>query len=114
MIDSMFTWLIEQQLILSILLLSLILFERFGLTKLNPKFVYKLVLLIPIALVIRNLPDTLKPLQNSQITFYLISPNTHYLKDMSWLWLGIYLVVSAVLFVVVAFAHLHFIQSLSL
>jgi len=114
MLHTLFIWLIEQQLLLSALLLIIILLERFCLKALSPRFAYKLVLVLPLALLMHNLPDTLKPLQNSQISYYLITPNTAYLHEANWGWAYLYLTITSLLLVFAIIVHTHFVGKLRL
>jgi bla regulator protein BlaR1 len=114
MLQTSFTWLIEQQVLLSALLLMIILLERFGIKLLSPSFVYKLVLIIPCALLIQHLPDSLKPLQSSQITYYLISPKSTYLHDASSAWAYLYITITSLLLVFALVVHRRFVSSLQL
>jgi TonB family protein len=114
MLHTFFIWLIEQQFLLSVLLLTVVLLERFYLKVLSPNFVYKLVLIIPFAVFISNLPDSFKPLQNDQISYYLISPNTHYLNNASWEWAYVYFAVTILLLVHTFIVHMRFVRKLDL
>ena len=80
-IQTGFNWLIEQQLLLSILFCGFILLERFGLKALGSRFVYKLAWLLPAALVIANLPNAVKPLQSSNISHYFQMPQMNRVKN---------------------------------
>ncbi len=114
MLHTFFIWLLEQQFLLSILLLTLVLLERFCLKALSPSFIYKLVLIIPLAVLLSNLPDSFKPLQNNQISYYLISPNTNDLNSASWEWAYAYLTVTALLLVYIFIEHMRFVSKLDL
>ena len=57
-----FNWLIEQQLLLSLLFAGFVLLEHFGLKTLGSHFVYKLAWLIPVSVLLANLPSAIKPL----------------------------------------------------
>jgi bla regulator protein BlaR1 len=111
---SSFNWLIENQLLLSSLLLSFILLERFCLKLLKPDFVYKLVCLIPLAMVLANLPSTMKPFKNNSIGYYLIKPNIDFVNDFGFTWLNIYLLVTTLLLTTAFVIHLRFVKSLRL
>lgn len=114
MSHAFFIWIIEQQFLLSSLLLTIILLERFFLKALSPSFVYKLVLIIPVAMIMNNLPDSLKPLQNNQISYYLITPNTNYLKDASWELAYAYFAIAILLLIYIFIVHMRFIGKLDL
>ena len=94
-IQTGFNWLIEQQLLLSILFCGFILLERFGLKALGSRFVYKLAWLLPAALVIANLPNAVKPLQSSNISHYLITPNQPFAHGMGISWALMYVLITA-------------------
>jgi TonB family protein len=114
MSHTFFIWLIEQQFLLSSLLLTIVLLERFFLKALSSSFVYKLVLIIPFAMMISNLPDSFKPLKNNQISYYLISPNTNYLNSASWEWVYAYFTITILLLVYILIVHMRFIGKLDL
>ena len=113
-IQTGFNWLIEQQLLLSILFCGFILLERFGLKALGSRFVYKLAWLLPAALVIANLPNAIKPLQNSNISHYLITPNQPFTHEMGISWALMYVLITAGLLIVSFITHTRFVKSLQL
>jgi TonB family protein len=113
-IQTGFNWLIEQQLLLSILFCGFILLERFGLKTLGARFVYKLAWLMPAALVIANLPNAIKPLQNSNISHYLITPNQPFTHEMGISWALIYVLITAGLLIASFITHTRFVKSLQL
>jgi bla regulator protein BlaR1 len=113
-IQTGFNWLIEQQLLLSILFCGFILLERFGLKTLGARFVYKLAWLMPAALVIANLPNAIKPLQNSNISHYLITPNQPFTHEMGISWALMYVLITAGLLIASFITHTRFIKSLQL
>ena len=65
MLENTFNWLLEQQLLISLLILSLLVLERYSLKWLNANFVYKLWLMLPITLLLANMPEHFKPLPNN-------------------------------------------------
>ncbi|MGY8875376.1 MAG: M56 family metallopeptidase, partial [Pseudoalteromonas sp.] len=113
-IQTGFNWLIEQQLLLSILFCGFILLERFGLKALGSRFVYKLAWLLPAALVIANLPNAIKPLQNSNISHYLITPNQPFTHEMGISWALMYVLITAGLLIASFITHTRFVKSLQL
>ncbi len=113
-IQTGFNWLIEQQLLLSILFCGFIFLERFGLKILGARFVYKLVWLLPAALVIANLPNAIKPLQNSNISHYLITPNQPFTHEMGISWALMYVLITAGLLIASFITHTRFVKSLQL
>lgn len=113
-IQTGFNWLIEQQLLLSILFCGFILLERFGLKTLGARFVYKLAWLMPAALVIANLPNAIKPLQNSNISHYLITPNQPFTHEMGISWALMYVLITAGLLIASFITHTRFVKSLQL
>ena len=113
-IQTGFNWLIEQQLLLSILFCGFILLERFGLKTLGARFVYKLAWLMPAAIVIANLPNTIKPLQNSNISHYLITPNQPFTHEMGTSWALMYVLITAGLLIASFITHTRFVKSLQL
>lgn len=113
-IQTAFNWLIDQQLLLSALFAGFILLERFGLKAFGAGFIYKLLWLAPLALVIANLPNTIKPLQNSAISHYLITPNQPLINSISLNWAMAYLLISVLLLIAALTVHIRFINSLQL
>ncbi|TMO08819.1 M56 family metallopeptidase [Pseudoalteromonas sp. S558] len=109
-----FNWLIEQQLLLSTLFCGFILLERFGLKALGSRFVYKLAWLLPAALVIANLPNAIKPLQNSDISHYLITPNQPFTNEVGISWALMYALITAGLLIASFITHTRFVKSLQL
>ncbi|MFU2510416.1 M56 family metallopeptidase [Pseudoalteromonas sp. ASV78] len=114
MLEITLNWLIEQQLLLSILIVSLLILERYLLKWLSANFVYKLWLLIPIALLLANLPAHLKPLQSAAISTMLITPNQALVADFSINWALLYSVVFSLLAVIATLTHQRFIKQLRL
>ena len=114
MLEITFNWLIEQQLLFSILIVSLLVLERYALKWLNANFVYKLWLLIPIALLLANLPAHLKPLQSAAISTMLITPNKALGANFSISWALLYGVIFSLLAVITALTHQRFIKQLQL
>ncbi|MDQ2044142.1 TonB family protein [Pseudoalteromonas sp. 20-92] len=113
-IQTGFNWLIEQQLLLSILFCGFILLERFALKALGSRFVYKLAWLLPAALVIANLPNAIKPLQNSNISHYLITPNQPFTNEVGISWALMYALITAGLLIASFITHTRFVKSLQL
>ncbi|KAA1160820.1 M56 family metallopeptidase [Pseudoalteromonas fuliginea] len=113
-IQTGFNWLIEQQLLLSILFCGFILLERFGLKALGSRFVYKLAWLLPAALVIANLPNAIKPLQNSNISHHLITPNQPFTNEVGISWALMYALITAGLLIASFITHTRFVKSLQL
>ena len=113
-IQTGFNWLIEQQLLLSILFCGFILLERFGLKALGSRFVYKLAWLLPAALVIANLPNAVKPLQSSNISHYLITPNQPFAHGMGISWALMYVLITAGLLIASFITHTRFVKNLQL
>ena len=113
-IQILFNWLLEQQLLLSIVFASFILCERFSLKLLGASFVYKLTWLIPTSLLVANLPSTIKPLQNSPISYYLTSPNQPFINSVSFNWALFYVLVTILLLSVAFIVHTRFIKTLQL
>ncbi|MGS0498546.1 M56 family metallopeptidase [Pseudoalteromonas mariniglutinosa] len=114
MLEITFNWLIEQQLLFSILIVSLLVLERYSLKWLNANFVYKLWLLIPIALVLANLPAHLKPLQSAAISTMLVTPNKALVPNFSISWALLYGAIFSLLAVFTALTHQRFIKQLQL
>jgi bla regulator protein BlaR1 len=113
-IQTLFNWLLEQQLLLSIMLGGFIVCERFSLRLLGPRFVYKLVWLIPASLLATNLPSSIKPLQNSAISHYLITPNQSLINNLSLNWAVLYVLVTLLLLTIAFIVHTRFIKSLQI
>ncbi|WP_404341550.1 TonB family protein [Pseudoalteromonas mariniglutinosa] len=114
MLENAFNWLIEQQLLLSILILSLLVLERYSLKWLSANFLYKLWLILPISLLLANLPTHLKPLQSTTISTMLITPNQQLVADVSINWALLYAAVLSVLALIAIVTHQRFIKQLRL
>ena len=113
-IQASFNWLIEQQLLLSILFIGFVLLERFGLKAIGSQFIYKLAWLIPVSLLIANLPNAIRPLQNSPIGHYIITPNQPLISSISINWALLYVVITALLVIVTWIIHRRFVNHLQL
>ena len=113
-IQASFNWLIEQQLLLSILFIGFVLLERFGLKAIGSQFIYKLAWLIPVSLLIANLPNAIRPLQNSPIGHYIITPNQPLISSISINWALLYVVITALLLIVTWIIHRRFVSNLQL
>ena len=113
-IQISFNWLIEQQLLLSILFIGFILLERFGLKALGSQFIYKLAWLIPASLLITNLPNAVRPLQNSPISHYIFTPNQPLMGTIGINWALLYVVITALLLFVTWIIHRRFVNHLQL
>ena len=114
MLEITFNWLIEQQLLISVLILCLLILERYSLKWLSANFVYKLWLLLPVALLLVNLPAHLKPLQSSIISTMLITPNQALITHFSISWALLYNVVLGLLLIATIVTHQRFIKQLRL
>jgi len=114
MLTLMLEWLIAQQFVLSIALLIFIMIERFCLRALSPSFAYKLTVLIPLAILFANLPETIKPLQNSTIGYYLVKPSSELSQVFSLTWFGLYFTIASLLLVISIVAHYRFVSRLRL
>ena len=109
-----FNWLIEQQLLLSLLFAGFVLLERFGLKTLGSRFVYKLAWLIPVSVLLANLPSAIKPLQNSGISYHLITPNQSLTNGLSVSWALLYVIITTVLLIAAVVTHTRFVKGLQL
>lgn len=109
-----FNWLIEQQLLLSLLFAGFVLLERFGLKTLGSRFVYKLAWLIPVSVLLANLPSAIKPLQNSGISYHLITPNQSLTNSLSVSWALLYVIITTVLLIAAVVTHTRFVKGLQL
>ena len=109
-----FNWLIEQQLLLSLLFAGFVLLERFGLKTLGSHFVYKLAWLIPVSVLLANLPSAIKPLQNSGISYYLITPNQVLTNSLSVSLALLYVIITTVLLIAAVVTHTRFVKGLQL
>ncbi|WP_350606765.1 M56 family metallopeptidase [Pseudoalteromonas sp. MER144-MNA-CIBAN-0113] len=109
-----FNWLVEQQLLLSLLFAGFVLLERFGLKTLGSRFVYKLAWLIPVSVLLANLPSAIKPLQNSGISYHLITPNQSLTNSLSVSWALLYVIITTVLLIAAVVTHTRFVKGLQL
>ncbi|WNC68781.1 M56 family metallopeptidase [Thalassotalea nanhaiensis] len=103
----MIDWLIEQQLVLSSLLIVLIFCETKLLPALGAKFCYGLYAAIPVALVLANMPEILKPELAPQISRYLVAINNNNVAiDNSVIWLTAWCVGCFIVIASSTFSHL--------
>lgn len=114
MLQSTFNWLIEQQLLVTTLILSLLILERYSLQWLSANFVYKLWLLVPVSLLLVNLPEHYKPIQNTAISTMLITPDQPVNSHLSVSWALLYTLVFGFLAAIAVMAHKRFIKQLKL
>ncbi|WP_257325234.1 M56 family metallopeptidase [Pseudoalteromonas rhizosphaerae] len=114
MLENTFNWLLEQQLLISLLILSLLVLERYSLKWLNANFVYKLWLMLPITLLLANMPEHFKPLPNNVISTMLISPKQGFSTTISISWVLIYSAIFSILALTAIVVHLRFINQLRL
>ncbi|MBB1479434.1 TonB family protein [Pseudoalteromonas sp. SG41-2] len=114
MLENTFNWLLEQQLLISLLILSLLVLERYSLKWLNANFVYKLWLMLPITLLLANMPEHFKPLPNNVISTMLISPKQGFSTTISISWVLVYSAIFSVLALTAIVVHLRFINQLRL
>lgn len=83
----MINWLIEQQLVLSFLLLVLIGIEAKGIKSLGAKLVYLLWLLVPCLLIANNLPQDVISVSDQSIYSYIVKVGaTNNVNDISVNW----------------------------
>ncbi|WP_438864603.1 M56 family metallopeptidase [Neptunicella sp.] len=68
----MASWILSQQLVLSVILLLMLLLERKAVEDLGARTVYLLWLLVPLALLVNNLPVDLVSLNNHSINRYVV------------------------------------------
>ena len=114
MLENTFNWLLEQQLLISLLILSLLVLERYSLKWLNANFVYKLWLMLPITLLLANMPEHFKPLPNNVISTMLISPKQGFSTKISISWVLVYSAIFSMLALTAIVVHLRFINQLRL
>ncbi len=114
MLESTFNWIIEQQLLVTTLILGLLILERYSLQWLSANFVYKLWLLVPVSLLLVNLPEHYKPIQNTTISTMLITPDQPLNSHFSVSWAFLYVMVFSVLATIAVMAHKRFINQLKL
>jgi len=67
------TWLIEQQFYICLIMVALVFFEKKSLPSLGAKFSYSLWLILPLGLILNNLPLGFVAIENNEITRYLVS-----------------------------------------
>ncbi|NMM41080.1 M56 family metallopeptidase [Pseudoalteromonas arctica] len=114
MLENTFNWLLEQQLLISLLILSLLVLERYSLKWLNANFVYKLWLMLPITLLLANMPEHFKPLPNNVISTMLISPKQGFSTTISISWALVYSAILSILLLTATVVHMRFINQLRL
>ncbi len=92
----MTNWLVEQQLVISFLLLTLIILEAKAIKNLGAKAIYALWLLVPLLLIANNLPQDVISIDDRSIYRYVveISGETNTVNiNLNWalLWLSSFL-----------------------
>ncbi len=88
----MINWLIEQQLVLSLVLLALLILEAKALDKLGAKLIYSLWWLIPLFLIANNLPNNMIAVTDNSIYRHVValgakSPSVAFNLNWAWLWI---------------------------
>ena len=68
----MTNWLVEQQLVISFLLLTLIILEEKAIKNLGAKVIYALWLLVPLLLIANNLPQDVISIDDRSIYRYIV------------------------------------------
>ncbi|KGJ98506.1 M56 family metallopeptidase [Thalassotalea sp. ND16A] len=102
----MVDWLIDQQLTISILLLLLIVAERKLIPFVGAKFCYALFAAIPLALIIGNIPEAVKPQLNTEISQYIVAlSNGSTMIESSVSWLAIWLLGCGVVIMLCLYSH---------
>lgn len=114
MLENTFNWLLEQQLLVSILILSLLIIERYSLKSLSANFVYKLWFLVPLSLLLVNLPEHFKPIQNVTMATMLITPTQTLETKFNISWALVYGAVLCLLMLAAVRAHQQFVKQLNL
>ena len=114
MLDAFFNWLLEQQLLISSAILFLLLLERKLLSQLSARLVYTLWALLPISLLLANLPNHLKPIQNDFISKLTITPNTAIMPQFTLTWFAIYGFITATMPITAVYFHYRFLAKLQL
>lgn len=97
----MIDWIIAQQGVLSIALALLIANERLAAVKLNPVFTYRLWALVPLVLILNNLPSGVVALASNTISRYVVGMNTEVTVPPSTVYFSVWVlgVCSIVLYV---------------
>lgn len=114
MLENTLNWLLEQQLLVSILILSLLIIERYSLKSLSANFVYKLWFLVPLSLLLVNLPEHFKPIQNVTMATMLITPTQTLETKFNISWALVYGAVLCLLMLAAVRAHQQFVKQLNL
>ena len=97
----MIDWIIAQQGVLSIALALLIVNERLAAVKLNPMFTYRLWALVPLVLILNNLPSDVVAVASNTISRYVVGMNTEVTVPPSTVYFSVWVlgVCSIVLYV---------------
>jgi bla regulator protein BlaR1 len=83
----MANWLLTQQAVLSVMILLLICLERWAIKPLGANNLYKLWLLLPVSLMVNNLPSDISPFNGSQLQQYVVQLSLQperFELDLSW------------------------------
>lgn len=119
-VKSLFEFAIEQQVVISVLLVALIGLERWGLGLFKSSWIYLYALSIPFCLLFINLPLEIKPEYSEAISRYLVTPSDYstalitkhsawFSSSMAVYWLGV-----AGLFTLTAWVHFKYKKALKL
>lgn len=71
----MANWILTQQMVLSLMILLLLVIERWAIKPLGANNLYKLWFLLPFSLIINNLPTDILPFKGSQLQHYVVQFN---------------------------------------
>jgi len=70
--SQLLTWLIEQQLYICLIMIALVFFEKKSLPSLGAKLSYSLWLILPLGIILNNLPLGFVAIENNEISRYLV------------------------------------------
>lgn len=70
--SQLLTWLIEQQLYICLIMIALVFFEKKSLPSLGAKLSYGLWMILPLGIILNNLPLGFVAIENNEITRYLV------------------------------------------
>ncbi|MBO1254727.1 TonB family protein [Alteromonas sp. 5E99-2] len=112
--QSFFSWLVSQQLLISLMLIIFVLSARFGLSLFGARFVYRLVWLAPLAVLVVNLPSTFKPLSDKAISHYIVTSDTSITTSFSVDWASVYFTITGLMLVAIASIHFRYVKGLKL
>ena len=102
----MANWLLTQQGVLSVMILLLVCMERWAIKPLGASNLYKLWLLLPVSLMVNNLPSDISPFKGSQLQQYVVQLSLQPERfELAFSWHFIWALGALSILLVAAYSH---------